>query len=146
MIILLNRTFICPDNITKLVFSFILSSHQARRLLWLASLISWQYLGLIANQPKSPFTLGPRTEFNAHRMCIRRVHTWIRFWAMHIKCTPSQSASRGGLEPNWIIIHCWSVEIMWQFFVWTVYYDRARSLIHIVLTHVVPIKLYSIAV
>ena len=26
-----------------------------------------------------PFTLDPRTEFNAHRMRIRRVHTWIRF-------------------------------------------------------------------
>ena len=28
---------------------------------------------------KGPFTLDPRSEFNAHQMRIRHVHTWIRF-------------------------------------------------------------------
>ena len=52
-----------------------------------------------------PFTLDPRTKFNAHRMHIHRIHTWIRFWVMRIESIHLWRWIGTESEPNSLFIH-----------------------------------------
>ena len=75
---------------------------------------------------KGLFTLDPSSEFNVHRMRIRRVHTWIRFGVIHIGCALSQSTLEVDWnwigtesEPNSLFIHRTTINLRMVTPLWT---------------------------
>ena len=65
------------------------------------------------------FTLDPRSEFSAHRMCIRCVHTWIRFGAMRIEWIHLWRWIGSEFEPNSLFIHRITIKSCMVIPLWT---------------------------